>query len=199
MEVCEHGVWYYKMLDFKWHQRSKHDAEGLRDRIFTYFWCTEFGYILQISFIYCILPFSSDLVLLQLFQLFHGPSKPWFGLEVKWSTVPGDSIGVWKPWHYLYIFHIPIVTYSDIVSTMMYYGYNPVDYLTVIQNPTSSLTQSWDRPVSLERCRTVTGANHWERVCCSVLRQSRPSTFVRIWLRKQTQHLRHSACFTLAA
>lgn len=146
--------------------------------------------------------FSSDLVLLQLFQLFHGPSKPWFGLEVKWYTVPRDSIGVWKPWHYLYIYiyvyHIPIVTYSDIVSTVMYYGYNPVDYLTVIQNPTSSLTQSWDRPVSLERCRTVTGANHWEHVYYSVLRQSRPSTFVRIWLRKQTQHLRHSACFTLA-
>lgn len=37
MEVCEHGVGYYKMLDFKWHQRSKYDAEGLRDGIFTYF------------------------------------------------------------------------------------------------------------------------------------------------------------------
>lgn len=81
---------------------------------------------------------------------------------------------------YIYVYHIPIVTYSDIVSTVMYYGYNPVDYLTVIQNPTSSLTQSWDRPVSLERCRTVTGANHWEHVYYSVLRQSRPSTFVRI-------------------
>lgn len=73
---------------------------------------------------------------------------------------------------------------------MMYHGYNPVDYLTVIQNPTSSLTQSWDRPLSLERCRTVTGANHWERVdhrpLCGFDLENKHNIF-DIW-----------ACFTLA-
>ena len=83
------GVWYYKMLDFKWHQRSTYDAEGLRDRIFTYF-CVQI-WLHPPNFLYLLYSaFSSDLVLLQLFQLFHGPSTPWFGL------------GLWNDAIYLY-------------------------------------------------------------------------------------------------
>lgn len=82
------GVWYYKMLDFKWHQRSKYDAEGLRDRIFTYF-CVqnldEFGYILQISFIYCILLFLQIWSCSSCSSCSMDPQS--LGLALKWNDI----------------------------------------------------------------------------------------------------------------